>query len=96
MKRCGRSASISGTCLSSSSWSRTPNTIWRGSISFPGAVDLRTHDLIHNAVRLGYVSDCRSLSEVDYDAMLDWALGHIRAELGIEDDLLRAYYAIQD
>jgi hypothetical protein len=119
---------------------------------FPGAVDLRTHDLIHivlgrglllkdeafvigftmgstdrvgateeklyeffsryvfpggyrfgdeevrvfkDAVRLGYVSDCRSLAGVDYDAMLDWALGRIRGELGIEEDLLRAYYAIE-
>jgi len=119
---------------------------------FPGAVNLRTHDLIHivlgrglllkdeafvigftmgstnrvgateetiyqffarhvfpsgyrfddeevqvfkDAVRLGYVSDCRSLAGVDYDPMLDWTLGRIRVELGIEDDLLRAYYAIE-
>ena len=119
---------------------------------FPGAVDLRTHDLIHivlgrglllkdeafvigftmgstdrigateeaiyrffaqyvfpsgyrfgdeevqvfkDAVRLGYVSDSRSLAGVDYDAILDLPLGRIRAELGIEDDLLRAYYAIE-
>ena len=119
---------------------------------FPGAVDLRTHDLIHivlgrgllvkdeafvigftmgstdrigateermyeffsryifpsgyrfgdeevrvfrDAVRLGYVSDCRSLSQVDYDPLLDVPLGRIRAELGIEEDLLRAYYTIE-
>ena len=119
---------------------------------FPGAVDLRTHDLIHivlgrglllkdeafvigftmgstdrigateerlyqffaryvfpsgyrfgeeetrvfkDAVRLGYVSDARSLAEVNYDALLDLTLGRIRAELGIEEDLLRAYYAIE-
>ena len=48
-----------------------------------------------DAVRLGYISDCRSLAEVDYDAMLDWTLGRIRAELGVEEDLLRAYYAIE-
>ena len=119
---------------------------------FPGAVNLRTHDLIHivlgrglllkdeafvigftmgstnrvgateeaiyqffarhvfpsgyrfddeevqvfkDAVRLGYVSDCRSLAGVDYDPMLDWTLGRTRSELGIEDDLRRAYYAIE-
>lgn len=119
---------------------------------FPGAVDLRAHDLIHivlgrglllkdeafvigftmgstnrigateerlyeffarhlfpgdyrfgaeevqvfkDAVRLGYVSDCRSLAGVDYDALLDSTLGRIRVELGIEEDLLRAYYAIE-
>lgn len=119
---------------------------------FPGATDLRTHDMIHivlgrgllakdeafvlgftmgstnrvgaaeeeiygffarylyprayrygseefavfrNAVRLGYISECRSLAGVDYDAMLDWTLGRIRAEIGIEEDLLRAYYALE-
>jgi hypothetical protein len=119
---------------------------------FPGATDLRTHDMIHivlgrgllakdeafvigftmgstdrvgateeglygffakylypriyrfgddeltvfkDAVRLGYISDCRSLATVNYDPMLDMTLAHIRAELGIEEDLLRAYYAIE-
>ena len=119
---------------------------------FPGATDLRTHDMIHivlgrgllakdeafvigftmgstnrvgtaeekiysffarylypraysygreeltvfkNAVRLGYISECCSLAGVDYDAMLDWTLGRIRTEIGIEEDLLRAYYAIE-
>ena len=119
---------------------------------FPGAVDLRTHDLIHivlgrglllkdeafvigftmgstdrigvteekmyeffsryifpsgyrfgdeevrvfkDAVRLGYISDCRSLAGVDYDAFLDVPLAGIRVELGIEEELLRAYYTIE-
>jgi hypothetical protein len=119
---------------------------------FPGAVDLRTHDLIHivlgrglllkdeafvigftmgstdrigateeklyeffsryifpsgyrfgddevrvfkDAVRLGYISDCRSLAQVDYDAFLDVSLGDIRLELGIEVELLRAFFAIE-
>lgn len=48
-----------------------------------------------DAVRLGYISDCRSLAEVNYDPMLDWTLARIRAELGIEEELLRAYYAIE-
>ena len=48
-----------------------------------------------DAVRLGYISDCRSLAAVNYDAMLDMTLARIRAELGIEEDLLLAYYAIE-
>lgn len=48
-----------------------------------------------DAVRLGYISDCRSLAEIDFAPMLDWPLGRVRTELGIEEDLLRAYYAIE-
>lgn len=48
-----------------------------------------------DAVRLGYVSDCRSLAEVDCVPMLDWPIGRIRQEVGLEEDLLRAYYAIE-
>jgi hypothetical protein len=48
-----------------------------------------------DAVRLGYISDCRSLAQVDYDSMLDLTLTGARAALGIEEDLLRAYYAIE-
>lgn len=48
-----------------------------------------------DAVRLGYISDCRSLAEVDFAPLLERPLGAIRKELGIEEDLLRAYYAIE-
>ena len=48
-----------------------------------------------DAVRLGYISDCRSLAEVDCAPMLDWTLGRIRQEIGLEEDLLRAYYVIE-
>lgn len=48
-----------------------------------------------DAVRLGYISDCQSLAEVKLDAMLDWPIGRIRTSIGLEEDLLRAYYAIE-
>lgn len=48
-----------------------------------------------DAVRLGYVSDCRSLAEVDYAALMDLTLDEGRAALGIEASLLRAYYEIE-
>jgi hypothetical protein len=48
-----------------------------------------------DAVRLGYVSDCRPLAEVDYEPLRDLPVGRIRRSLGIEEDLLRAYYRIE-
>jgi hypothetical protein len=48
-----------------------------------------------DAVRLGYISDSRSLAEVDYAPLLDLPLAEVRRQLGIEEDLLRAYYAIE-
>ena len=48
-----------------------------------------------DAVRLGYVSDCRPLAEVNCATMLDWPISRIRQTIGVEDDLLRAYYAIE-
>ena len=48
-----------------------------------------------DAVRLAYVSDCHPLAGVDFKPMLDWPLGRIRREVGVEEDLLRAYYAIE-
>ena len=48
-----------------------------------------------DAVRLGFVSDCTPLAEVDYKHYLDWPLQKIREDIGIESDLLKAYYAIE-
>jgi hypothetical protein len=54
--------------------------------------DLR---VFRDAVKLGYISACRSLATVDFGPYLDWTLGAIRDDLGLEEDLLRAYYAIE-
>ena len=119
---------------------------------FHGAVDLRTHDLIHillgrgllpndeafvigftmgstnrvttteerlygivakylypkvykfkkNALRifmdaskLGYISDCEPLNEVDFDPYFELPLREVRARVGLEADLLEAYYRIE-
>jgi hypothetical protein len=48
-----------------------------------------------DAVRLGFVSDCRSLCEADFARYLDLPLAEVRGVLGIESNLLRAYYAIE-
>ena len=52
-------------------------------------------EVFKDAVRLGYISDCRSLAEVNYDALLYLPLASIRTDLGIEEDVLRAFYAIE-
>jgi hypothetical protein len=54
--------------------------------------DLR---VFRDAVRLGFVSDCCSLAEADYEGLLDRTLDEVRAALGVEKPLLDAYYAIE-
>jgi len=57
-----------------------------------------TDDDLHvfkDAVRLGFISDCQSLAKVNYKQYLDWPLQKIRDEIGIETDLIKAYYDIE-
>ena len=51
--------------------------------------------VFRDSARLAFVSDCRALNKVDYQPYLDTTLAEIRRSLGIEADLLRAYYAIE-
>ena len=51
--------------------------------------------VFRDAVALAYVSDCLPLEDVDFEPMLDWPLRKIREEVGLEVDLLKAYYAIE-
>ena len=48
-----------------------------------------------DAVRLGFVSDCHSLAQADFARCLDLPLEDVRAKLGVEVPLLKAYYAIE-
>jgi hypothetical protein len=49
-----------------------------------------------DAVRLGFISDCDPrLCSTNFERFLDTPLEAIRVALGIETDLLRAYYAIE-
>ena len=52
-------------------------------------------DVFKDAVRLGFISDCQSLAKVDYKKYIEWPVQKIRDEIGIEEDLLKAYYAIE-
>ena len=47
------------------------------------------------STKLGFISDCQALAEVDYKQYLDLPLSEVRAQLGIETDLLQAYYGIE-
>lgn len=64
---------------------------------YPKAYRFTDDDLrvFRDAVRLGYVSDCQPLHAADYEPLLDLPLEEARRALGIETDLLRAYYAIE-
>jgi hypothetical protein len=53
------------------------------------------YQVYKDAVRLGYVSDCQSLADVDFEGLLDLSLGQAREKVGLEASLLRAYYEIE-
>jgi hypothetical protein len=48
-----------------------------------------------DATKLGYISACRRLDHIRYEEYLDWKLHDIRGEIGLESDLLLAYYRIE-
>ncbi len=51
--------------------------------------------IFKDASKLGYISDCQPLDRIDYDRFLDWKLRDLRAEVGLESDLILAYYRIE-
>ncbi len=51
--------------------------------------------IFRDATKLGYVSDCTPLDQVDFDPLMDQTLEEARKTIGIEADLLKAYYAIE-
>ncbi len=48
-----------------------------------------------DAVRLGYISDCQALDKINYRELAGLTLEAAREHLGIEANLLRAYYEIE-
>ncbi|MCP5162896.1 MAG: hypothetical protein H6999_04250 [Hahellaceae bacterium] len=48
-----------------------------------------------DAVKLGYISDCQPLDTVDFSTLSHLTLAQAREAIGIEVDLLKAYYAIE-
>lgn len=64
---------------------------------YPRAYRFSEEDVrvFRDAVRLGFISDCKPLHAQRYEDLLDLPLREARRRLGIEEDLLRAYYAIE-
>ena len=65
---------------------------------YPKAYRFTDDDLrvFKDAVRLGFISDCDTrLCSTDFERFLDTPVEAIRDQLGIETELLRAYYAIE-
>ena len=53
-------------------------------------------EVFKNAVRLGYISGCQPLDEFDFSPCLDMTLRDIRNQIGLEKELLMAYYKIEN
>lgn len=51
--------------------------------------------IFRDAVKLGWISGCRPLDQVDFAPYLDLSLARVRAEIGLEGDLILAYYRIE-
>ncbi|HEY9197841.1 MAG TPA: hypothetical protein VIR60_00655 [Gammaproteobacteria bacterium] len=64
---------------------------------YPSFYQLGDDDLrvFRDAVRLGFISGCQPLDEVEFDHYLDLTLAETRQRIGLEVDLLLAYYAIE-
>lgn len=52
-------------------------------------------EVYRDALRLATIAHCPSLADVDYERLLDLSLSECRKLLGIDEDLLRAYYRIE-
>lgn len=64
---------------------------------YPGPYKFQDDDIqvFKDAVHLGYVSDCQPLDAINYKGYLDMSLKQAREAIGIETDLLSAYYRIE-
>lgn len=51
--------------------------------------------IFKDAVKLGFISDCQPLDQIDYEKYLDWKLKDIRQNIHLEADLIQAYYRIE-
>jgi len=52
-------------------------------------------EVYHDAIKLGSISHCAPLTQFDFDAVRHMSLGAIREQIGIETDLLGAYFAVE-
>ncbi|MES9941899.1 MAG: hypothetical protein ABW104_03800 [Candidatus Thiodiazotropha sp. 6PLUC2] len=64
---------------------------------YPGPYKFNEEEIevFKDATRLGFISDCQPLSAVNYDQYMDMPVAQIRERIGLEPDLLKAYYRIE-
>jgi len=70
---------------------------WASQYLYPGPYKFSDDDaqVFKDAVHLGYVSDCVPLNTVNYANYMKKTVSEIRAELGIETDLIESYFRIE-
>lgn len=70
---------------------------WIAKNLYPGVYRFTEEDIevFRDALRLGYISDCQPLDTVNFKSMMDWSLNDIRRAVGLETELLVAYYRIE-
>ena len=70
---------------------------WASRYLYPKPYNFSKNDIhvFKDAVRLGFVSDCEPLNKIDFRPMMDVALADAREQVGLEVDLLKAYYRIE-
>lgn len=52
-------------------------------------------DVFKNAIRLAFISNCKPLDTINYNSLMNLTLKDIREKIGLETDLLQAYYGIE-
>jgi len=64
---------------------------------YPGPYRFDNSDIevFKNATQLAAISDCEALNKISYQKYYDCSLSEIRKMLGIEENLLKAYYEIE-
>jgi len=51
--------------------------------------------IFRDATKLGYISDCTPLNQIDFEPLMGEPLDRVREVIGLEPELLRAYYEIE-
>jgi hypothetical protein len=51
--------------------------------------------IFKDATKLGFISNCRPLDKIDYTQYLDVTLRDMRQDIGLESDLILAYFRIE-
>ncbi len=70
---------------------------WASRFLYPKPYNFDAEDIhiFKDAVRLGFISDCRSLNRLEFRSMSKQKLADVRSTIGLETDLLQAYYRIE-